>query len=61
MPGLDLRCGQGHYRAIVNAVEGDLLDVRQDVMQAVVKERALGIDGCRSRICRQLEVLQLYC
>jgi len=34
----------------VNVMEGDLLDARRDIMQAVVEERAPGIDGHRSRI-----------
>ena len=48
-------------RAMTNAIKGDLLDTRWDVMQAVVEERALGIDRHRSRVCRQLEVLQQHC
>ena len=60
MPSLDLHCGQGHHRATVNVVEGDLLDARRDVVQAVVEERAPGVDDCRSRVRRQLEVLQLH-
>ena len=35
MSGLDLRCGQGHCCATADAVEGDLLGVRRDVVQAV--------------------------
>ena len=57
---MDLRRGQGHRCAAVNAVEGDLLDMHRDVVQAVVEERALGVDGRRSYIRRQLEVLQLH-
>jgi len=60
MPGLDLRQGHGHRRATVNVMEGDLLDARRDIMQAVVEERASGVDGRRSHIHRQLEVLQLH-
>ena len=60
IPDLDLRRGQGHRRATVNAVEGDLLDAHRDIVQAVVEERASGIDGRRSRVCRQLKVLQLH-
>ena len=45
----------------MNAVEGDLLNTRRDVVQAVVEERASGVVGHRSRVCCQLEVLQLYC
>jgi len=57
MPGLDLRRGQGHCRTAVNTVEGDLLDACRDIMQTVVVERAPGIDGRRSRVRCQLEVL----
>ena len=61
MPGLDLRHSQGHHRAATNAVKGDLLDACQDIVQTVVEERALGVNDRRSRIRRQLEVLQLHC
>ena len=45
---------------MVNAVEGDLLDTRRDIVQAVVEERAPDVDSHRSCIRRQLEVLQLH-
>ena len=32
MPGLDLRRCQSHRRAAVNAMEGDLLNTRRDVL-----------------------------
>ena len=60
MPGLDLCRAQSHRHAAVNAVEGDLLDVHRDVMQAVIEKRAPTIDGHHSRVCHQLEVLQLH-
>ena len=60
MPGLDLRRYQSHCHATVNAVEGNLLNTRWDIMQAVVEERAPGIDGRCSCICCQLEVLELH-
>ena len=60
VPGLDLRRGQGHRCVVVNVVEGDLLDVRLDIVQAVIEERALGVDGRRSLIRCQLKVLQLH-
>ena len=60
MPGLDLHRGQSHRRATVNAMEGDLLDAHRDVMQAVIEKRAPTIDGHHSRVCHQLEVLQLH-
>jgi len=34
----------------VNAVEGDLLDARRDVVQAVIEKKAPGVDSRRSRI-----------
>ena len=57
MPDLDLRHGQGHRHATVNAMEGDLLDARQDVRLEVVEERALGVDSHRSHVRCQLEGL----
>ena len=59
MPGLDLHRYRSHCRATVNAMEGDLLDARWDVMQAIVEERALGVDNRYSHVCCQLEALQL--
>jgi len=35
MPGLDLRCGQGYRCVAADAMEGDLLGARWDVVQAV--------------------------
>ena len=52
MPGLDLQYGQGHRCAAVNAMEGDFLDACQNIMQAVVEERALSVDGRRSHVRR---------
>lgn len=40
MPGLHLRRGQSHSRTMVNAIEGNLLDARRDVLEAVDKQRS---------------------
>ena len=53
IPGLDLRRGQHHRCAMMNAMKGDLLDAGRDVMEA-------SVDGRRSHIHRQLEGLQLH-
>ena len=58
--GLNLHHSQRHRCAMTDAMEGDLLDMHRDIMQAVVEERASGVDGRRSHIHRQLEVLQLH-
>ena len=60
MPSLDLRHGQGHRCAAVNAMEGDFLDARLNFVHAVVEERSRGVDGHHSRICCQLGVIQLH-
>ena len=60
VPDPDRRHSQGHYYAVVDDVEGDLLGARWDIVQAVIEERALGVDGRRSLIRCQLKVLQLH-
>ena len=60
MPGLDLRRCQSHRCATMNAVEGDLLNARWDIPQAVVEEGGPGVAGRSRHVCRQLEVLQLH-
>ena len=60
VPGLDLRCGQHHRHVVTDAMEGDLLDMGQDVMKAGVDEGAPGIDRRRSHVHHQLEGLQLH-
>ena len=45
---------------MTNAVEGDLLNVGRDVLEASVDEGTPSIDGVRGRVRRQLERLQLY-
>ena len=61
IPGLDLRRGQCHRRAMMNSVEGDFLNMGQNVLEASVDEGTPSIDGVRSRVHRQLEGLQLHC
>ena len=60
VPGLDLRRGQSHRYATMNAMEGNLLGVRQDVLQMVDEQRAQRVDGSRSCVRCQLEVFLLY-
>jgi len=57
MPGLDLRRGKRHQRAMTNAMKGDLLDMGRNVVEAGVDEGASGSDGIHSHIRRQLEGL----
>ena len=52
VPGLDLRRGQHHRRAMMDTMEGDLLNAAQNVMEASVGEGAPSIDGVRGRIRR---------
>ena len=51
VPGLNLRCSQCHQCTMMDNMEGDPLDMGQDVMEAGVDEGAPSIDGHRSRIC----------
>ena len=60
VPGLNLRHSQCHRCTTTDAMEGDLLDMGRDVMEAGIDEETLSIDGHCSHICRQLEVLQLH-
>ena len=60
IPGLNLRRSQRHRCTTMDAMKGDLLDMGRDVMVAGVDEGALSIDGRRSHIRHQLEVLQLH-
>ena len=46
---------------MTNVVEGDLLNVGQNIVEASIDEGAPGIDGIHGRIRRQLERLQLHC
>ena len=59
IPDLDLRHGQGHRRATANAMKGDLLDAHREVVEAGIDEGAPCVNGRRSHIRCQLEVLQL--
>ena len=45
---------------MMDAMEGDLLDTGQDVMEAGIDEEAPSIDDHYSHVCCQLEVLQLH-
>ena len=60
VPCLDLRRGQRHRRAMMNAVEGNLLNMGRDVLETSVNEGTPSIDGVRGRVRRQLERLQLH-
>ena len=59
MPGLDLRRGKRHQRAMTNAMKGDLLDMGRNVVEAGVDEGTPSVDDIYGRIRRQLEGLQL--
>ena len=61
IPGLDLRRGQRHRHAMTNAIEGDLLNAGQNVVEAGIDEGAPSANGIRGHIRRQLEGLQLQC
>ena len=45
---------------MTNAMEGDLLNVSQDVLEMSVDEGTPSIDGVRGHVRRQLERLQLH-
>jgi hypothetical protein len=45
---------------MTNAMEGDLLNMGQNIVEASIDEGAMGIDGIHSRVRRQLERLQLH-
>jgi len=46
---------------MTNAMEGNLLNVSQNVVEASIDEEALGIDNIHGHVQRQLERLQLHC
>ena len=60
VPSLDFCRGQRHRHTMTNAVEGDLLNVGQNVVKESINEGAAGIDGIHSCIRRQLERLLLH-
>ena len=60
VPSLDLRRGQRHRRAMTNTVEGDLLNVGQDVLETSVDGGTPSIDDIHGHVHRQLERLQLH-
>jgi len=45
---------------MMNAMEGDLLNVSRDVLEMSVDEGTPSIDGVRGHVRRQLERLQLH-
>ena len=50
IPDLDLHHGQRHQRAMTNAMEGDLLNVGQNILEASIDEGTPSIDGIRGCI-----------
>ena len=58
--GMDLRHDQRHRRAMMNAVEGDLPNVDQDVLETSIDRGTPRIDDIRGHVHRQLERLQLH-
>ena len=54
---LNLCRSQRHRRTMTNTMEGDLLNMGQNVMETSIDKGAAGIDGVNSRFCRQLERL----
>ena len=52
VPNLDLRRGQRHQRAMMDAMKGDLLDMGWDVVKMGDDEGAPSVDGIRSHIHR---------
>ena len=60
VPSLDLRRGQRHRRTMTNAVEGNLLNAGQNVVEASIDEGTPSINGVRGRVRCRLERLQLH-
>ena len=50
VPSLDFCRGQRHRHTMTNAVEGDLLDAGQNVMQEGVDEGSPSVDGIHGRV-----------
>ena len=50
VPSSDLCCGQRHRRTMMNAVEGNLLNMGWDVLETSVDEGTPSIDDVRSRV-----------
>ena len=61
VPSLDLCRGQCHHRTMTNAIEGDLLNANQGVLETSVDRGTPGIDGVYGHVHRQLERFQLRC
>ena len=60
VPSLDLRHGQRHRHTMTNTMEGDLLNVGQDVLETSINGRTPSIDGIRGRVLHQLERFELH-
>ena len=60
VPSLVLCHGQRHRRTMTNAMEGNLLNAGQDVLETNGDGETPSIDSVRSHIRRQLERLQLH-
>ena len=52
VPSLNLCHGQCHRRAMMNTVEGDLLNTGQNIMETSIDKGAASIDGVNSRVRR---------
>ena len=52
VPCLDLCHGQCHQCTMTNAVEGDLLNVGWDVLEASINKGTPSIDGVHGRVRR---------
>ena len=52
VPGLDLRRGQRHRCAMMNAVEGNLLNVGRDALETSIDEETPSIDSVRGHVRR---------
>ena len=50
IPGLDLHRGQCYRHAMTNTMEGDFLNVGQDVLEVSVDEGTLSFDGVHARV-----------
>ena len=61
VPTLDLCRGQRHRYTMTNAMEGDLPNTDQDVLETSVDRGTPGIDGVYGHVHRQLERFQLRC
>ena len=60
VPSLNLCHGPRHRRTMMNAMEGDLLNMGRDVLETSVDGGTPSIDGVHGCVHRQLERLQLH-